>query len=112
MNMQMQQMMKQAQQLQQKMQKIQKKIGEAEFTGKAGGGLVEFTVTGKGEPRGCKIDPSLLNPEEGEVLEDLIVAALANAKSEADDALTQAMQEAGISPELMNFGEGGVKSGY
>lgn len=78
-------LMKQAQQMQAKMADMQAKLGELEVEGAAGGGMVKVTVTGKGEARRLKIDPSLIVPDDAEMLEDLIVAAFndARAKSEA-----------------------------
>lgn len=78
-------LMKQAQQMQSKMADMQAKIGEIEVEGGSGGGMVTVTVTGKGEARRIKIDPSLLDPAEVDMLEDLVVAAFndARAKSEA-----------------------------
>lgn len=89
-----QQMMKQAKQMQKKMEDIQKQLEESEFEGTSGGGLIKAKVSGKGEIRSLKIDPSLIDPEDPEVLEDLIVAALNNAKKEADTASGDAMQGA------------------
>lgn len=103
-NAQIQQMMKQAQELQKKMGAIQEEIANSEFTGEAGGSLVKVTVSGKGDPKKVEIDPSLLSEEEKEVLEDLIVAAIEDAKNKADSALSEKMNNAGISPELMKFG--------
>lgn len=85
-------MMKQAQELQQKMQDAQAEIAELEVEGTAGGGLVTMTLTGKGEIRGIKIDPSLINPDEAEILEDLIMAAHNDAKSKSETAITEKMQ--------------------
>jgi DNA-binding YbaB/EbfC family protein len=78
-------LMKQAQQMQAKMADMQAKLGELEVEGSAGGGMVKVTVTGKGEARRLKIDPSLIVPDDAEMLEDLVVAAFndARAKSEA-----------------------------
>jgi DNA-binding YbaB/EbfC family protein len=99
----MQQMMKQVQALQKKMQEMQEKMDTAEVTGTAGGGMVEVTATGKGDIKRIKIDKSLLVPEEVEVLEDLIVAALNNAKKNADSSLNDTMKSLGISPDMMKF---------
>jgi len=78
-------LMKQAQQMQSKMADMQAKMGEMEVEGSSGGGMVKLVLTGKGEARRLKIDPSLVTPDDVEVLEDLIVAAYndARAKSEA-----------------------------
>ena len=69
------QLMKQAQEMQAKMQEMQERVAEAEATGLAGGGMVSITLNGKNEMRSVKIDPSLADPDDMEILEDLIVAA-------------------------------------
>ncbi len=79
------QMMKQAQAMQQKMLEMQAKIGEVEREGQAGGGMVKATLNGKGEARRVQIDKSLLDPNEVEMLEDLVVAAFNDAKKKIDD---------------------------
>ena len=68
-------MMKQAAQLQSKMQEMQEQLGNVEVEGISGGGLVAVRMTAKMEVKGVKIDPSLMKPEEREVLEDLLVTA-------------------------------------
>jgi DNA-binding YbaB/EbfC family protein len=78
------QMMKQAQAMQAKMQEIQEELARTEVTGVAGGGMVSATLTGKGEMRRLKIDPKLVDPAEVEVLEDLVVAAINDAKAKVD----------------------------
>lgn len=85
------QMMKQAQQLQEKMGELQQQLASAEMTGSSGGGLVQVTVTGKGDVRRLKIDPSLVDPSEVEVLEDLIVAACNDAKTKVEALLQERM---------------------
>lgn len=86
-------MMKKAQEMQEKMQKMQEKMGEAEVDGKSGAGLVTITMNGKGELRKIKIDPSLIDPSEIEVLEDLIVAAHNDAKVKAESMMQDEMQK-------------------
>jgi DNA-binding YbaB/EbfC family protein len=86
-------LMKQAQQMQSKMAEMQEKLGSLEVQGRAGGGMVEVTTTAKGDVRRVKIDPSLLVPADVEVLEDLIVAAMADAKGKADAAAADQMRE-------------------
>jgi nucleoid-associated protein EbfC len=86
-------LMKQAQQMQSKMAEIQEKLGSLEVQGRAGGGMVEVTTTAKGDVRRVKIDPALLVPADVEVLEDLIVAAMADAKGKADAAAADQMRE-------------------
>ena len=87
------QMLKQAQQMQTKMAEMQERLGELEIDGVAGGGLVRVTLNGKGEMKGLKVDPSLIKPDEAEILEDLIVAAHADAKSKVEAKTAEAMRE-------------------
>lgn len=86
-------MMKTAQELQSKMQEFQQNLGNLLVDGKSGGGLVTVTLNGKGELRGLKIDPSLFKEDDVEVLEDLIVAAHADAKAKAEAETNARMQE-------------------
>ncbi|HZT88546.1 MAG TPA: YbaB/EbfC family nucleoid-associated protein [Stellaceae bacterium] len=74
------QLMKQAQEMQNKMAEMQAQLEAMEMTGSAGAGLVELTLNGKGDLKRVKLDKSLLDPNEVEVLEDLIVAAFSDAK--------------------------------
>lgn len=85
-------MMKQAKQLQEKMQGVQEEIANMVVEGSAGGGLVSVVANGKGDVRAVKIDPSLIKPEDVEILEDLIVAALADARGKAEAAVAEKMQ--------------------
>ena len=78
------QMMKQAQAMQERMAEMQAGLERVEITGQSGGGMVQVTLTGKGDLRKLKIDPSLLDPAEAEVVEDLIVAAHADAKAKVE----------------------------
>ena len=86
-------MMKQAQQLQAQMQQMQEELAAMEIEGQSGAGLVKVTLNGKGEMRGLRIDPSLMKPDETEILEDLVVAACQDAKSKVDVAMQAKMQE-------------------
>jgi DNA-binding YbaB/EbfC family protein len=86
-------MMKQAQELQERMQRMQEELAQMEITGHSGGGLVSVTLNGKGDIKGCKIDPSLMKPDETEILEDLIVAASGDAKAKVESAMQSKMQE-------------------
>ena len=86
-------MMKQAQELQAKMEEMQTELANLEIEGMAGAGMVRVTLNGKGDMRGLTIDPSLMNPEEAEILEDLIVAAHADAKAKSEEAMKSKMQE-------------------
>jgi nucleoid-associated protein EbfC len=85
------QMMKQAQQLQQKMAEMQERMNDVEMTGMSGGGMVKVTVNGKGQMKGLTIDPSLVDPQEVEVLEDLITAAFNDAKSKIETHISDEM---------------------
>lgn len=84
-------LMKQAQQMQAKMAEMQDKMGELEVTGASGGGMVAVTLNGKGELRKIKLDKSIVDPEDVEVLEDLIVAAFNDAKGKAEAAMQEEM---------------------
>jgi DNA-binding YbaB/EbfC family protein len=75
--------MKQAQEMQTRMSDAQNRLDEIEVTGEAGAGLVKVTATAKGAVKALTIDPSLFVPEEREVVEDLIVAAVADAQARA-----------------------------
>jgi nucleoid-associated protein EbfC len=85
-------MMKEAQALQGRMAEAQEEIAKIEATGTSGGGLVSVTLTGKGEMKGLRIDPSLLKPDEAEIVEDLIVAAFADARIHVDGLVAERMQ--------------------
>ena len=87
------QIMKQAQQMQTKMAELQEQLGALEVSGSAGGGMVQVTMSGKGELRGVKIDPTLANPDDVEVLEDLIMAAANDAKAKVEVRVQEEMQK-------------------
>jgi DNA-binding YbaB/EbfC family protein len=86
-------MMKQVKDMQERMQRMQEELGAIEVAGSAGGGLVAVTLTGKGDMKRVHIDPSLLKPEEAEIVEDLIVAATSDAKAKVEAQLQQKMAE-------------------
>lgn len=86
-------LMKQAQQMQAKMAEMQERLAAAEVEGAAGGGLVRATITGKGEVKRLKIEPSLVDPKEVEVLEDLVVAAINDARGKADAMAADEMKK-------------------
>lgn len=86
-------MMKQVKDMQDRMQRLQEELGAIEVSGAAGGGLVSVTLTGKGDMRRVKIDPSLMKPEEAEIVEDLIVAATSDAKAKVEARLQEKMAE-------------------
>lgn len=85
--------MKKAQEMQAKMADMQAELDGIEVSGAAGGDMVSVTLTAKGEMRGLKIDPSLMNPDESEILEDLIVAAHRDARSKAEQVMAEKMNE-------------------
>jgi hypothetical protein len=86
-------MMKQAQELQGRMAELQAEMEHASIEGRSGGGMVVLTLNGKGEMTGVKVEPSLLKPEEAEILEDLIVAAHADAKAKVEALMKEKMQK-------------------
>ncbi|MFM7083729.1 MAG: YbaB/EbfC family nucleoid-associated protein [Hyphomicrobium sp.] len=86
-------MMKQFGQMQSKLQKMQEELSIAEVEGQSGAGLVRVTVNGKGEMKRISIDPSLMKPEEREILEDLIITASHDARSKAETMMQSKMSE-------------------
>ena len=85
-------MMKQAAQLQSRMQEMQAELDSIEVEGTAGGGMVTVTLTAKGEMKSVRIDASLVKPDEKEILEDLVVAAHADARRKAETVLQEKMK--------------------
>lgn len=85
-------LMKQAQQMQAKMAEAQLELEQTVVEGEAGGGLVKIVLTAKGSMRSVSIDPSLLNPDEKEILEDLILTAHMQARTKAEDAMAEKMK--------------------
>ena len=85
------QMLKQAQAMQSKMTEMQDKLAAVEVTGASGGGMVKVTLNGKNEMRSVKIDPSLIDPADAGMLEDLIVAAFNDAKGKVDSFMAEEM---------------------
>jgi DNA-binding YbaB/EbfC family protein len=86
-------MMKQAKELQARMEAMQQEVAALEVDGSAGGGLVKVTMNGKGEMKKISIDPSLMKPEEAEIVEDLVVAACNDARTKAEAKLAEKMRE-------------------
>ena len=78
--------MKQAQEMQSRMSEVQERLDEIEVTGEAGAGLVRVTASAKGTVKRLSVDPSLFVPEEREMVEDLIVAAIKDAQARAMEA--------------------------
>ena len=87
-------MLKQAQQMQTRMQEMQARLEAMEVEGAAGGGMVKVLLSGKGDLRRVAIDPSLMAADEREVLEDLLVAAHADAKQKVETTMAEEMQKA------------------
>lgn len=85
-------LMKKAQEMQKKMDEAQKKLAEIEVEGQAAGGMVKATLNGKGELKGIKIDKSMVDPEDVEVLEDLILAAVNDGKVKAEEKAAEEMK--------------------
>ena len=91
--------MKQAQEMQAKMKATQDQLAEMEIEGQSGAGMVKTVVNGKGDVKSLTISPELVKPDDVEVLEDLIIAAINDAKTKADE----------ISAEKMSSITGGMK---
>jgi nucleoid-associated protein EbfC len=85
-------LMKQASELKSKMEAMQAELDRLEVEGSAGGGLVTTKISGKGDLRGVHIDDSLLKPDQREIVEDLVVAAHADAKRKLETQLAEKMQ--------------------
>ena len=86
-------LMKQAQAMQDNLKKAQDELATIEVEGQSGAGLVKVKINGKFDARGLKIDPSLIKPEDAEMLEDLLLAAFQDAKGKAEAAVQTKMQE-------------------
>jgi DNA-binding YbaB/EbfC family protein len=101
-----QQAIKQAQALQKQMAELQKKLEQETVEGTAGGNMVRVTCTCKGEVKKVEIDKSIIDPNEKEMLEDLIVTAFNNAKKNSDEKAGEEMKKissaAGIPMDLLN----------
>jgi DNA-binding YbaB/EbfC family protein len=82
-------LMSKAKEMQAKFEALQQEIAQLEATGQAGGGLVKATLSGKFELRSLKIDTTLMRPDEGEILEDLIIAAHNDAKAKVEAAMQE-----------------------
>ena len=93
-------LMKQAQRMQRQMEEQQAALESKEFTATAGGGVVEVTVTGKREVTKVKIDPEAVDPDDVEMLEDLIATCINNALKQVDDAQAASLGKYNI-PGLM-----------
>src|SRR4051794_6322730 len=85
--------MKQAQAMQQKMEELQAELERLEVEGSSGGGMVTVTMTAKGGLKSISIDPAVLNPDEKEIVEDLVVAAVNDARAKAERTMQDRMGE-------------------
>ena len=86
-------MMKKAQEMQKKMQEMQESLSNLEVEGASGGGIVKIIMNYKNEVKKIDIDPSIIKNDEKEVMEDLIVAALNDAKSKAEEKSQEEMKK-------------------
>ena len=86
-------LMKQAAELKSKMETMQAELDQIEVEGTSGGGLVSVTLSGKGEMKSVQIDDTLIKPSEKEIVEDLIVAAHADARRKAEVLLQEKMKD-------------------
>ena len=86
-------LIKKAKEMQSKMAELQEELAAAEVTGQSGAGMVNLTLNGKGEMKSISIDPSLLKADEGEILEDLIIAAHQDAKAKVEDEAAKKMKD-------------------
>jgi DNA-binding YbaB/EbfC family protein len=100
-------MLKQAQELQKKMEQLQDELLEKRVEGSAGGGMVTAVVNGKGDMVDVKIDPETVDPDDVEILEDLIVAAVNQAREKAQQLAQEEMRK--ITGGILPQGMGGMK---
>jgi DNA-binding YbaB/EbfC family protein len=87
-------LMKQASQMQEKMKKLEAEMANVEYEGSSGGGMVKVKATGNNVVKKVQIDPSLINRDELEILEDLLVAAFNDAKKKIDEGSSGALKAA------------------
>jgi DNA-binding YbaB/EbfC family protein len=85
--------LQQAQQMQGRLQQLQDELANKTVTGTSGGGMVSVTADGKGQVRSVKLDPSVVNPTDIEMLEDLIAVAVADAQRKAADLAQEEMRK-------------------
>ena len=97
-------MLKQAQKMQQDMMKMQQELQEKEYQAAAGGGVVSATVNGKHELKSLTIDPEAVDPEDVEMLQDLVISAVNEALRQADEAMENAVNKAAGGLNLGGFG--------
>jgi DNA-binding YbaB/EbfC family protein len=85
--------MKQAQALQSRFQEAQERVSAIEAEGQSGGGMVRVTINGKGMAKSVRIDPSLIDPKDAGMLEDLVVAAINDARAKVDARMGEEMSK-------------------
>jgi DNA-binding YbaB/EbfC family protein len=102
-------MLKQAQQMQTRMAEMQAKLEAAVVEGQAGGGMVKISLSGKGDLKRVTIDPSLMTADDREVLEDLLIAAHADARTKVEATMAEEMQKATAGLNLPAGLPGGFK---
>jgi len=86
-------LMKQASQMQARMEEVQSTLAALTVEGSAGAGLVSVTLNGKGDMQGIRIDPKLLDPNEAEMVQDLVMAAFSDARGKAEEASSAEMRK-------------------
>lgn len=85
--------LQQAQQMQERFQQVQEELQSKSVSASSGGGMVTVSADGKGQVRAIKIDPTVVNPADVEMLEDLVLAAVAEAQKKAADVAQQEMKK-------------------
>ena len=100
----MQQMMKQARKMQEQLAAAQETIAQSTVDASAGGGMVKVTVSGDMQVTSLKIDPEAIDPEDVEMLEDMVMAAVNEALRQADEAMNSSMQSFTGGLNLPGFG--------
>lgn len=89
-----QQMMQMGQKMQARMKEMREELADLEVTARSGGGMVEVTANGEGEITDIQLDPEVVDPEDVEMLEDLVLSAVSEAQRRADEKREEAMKEA------------------
>ncbi|MGI8843151.1 MAG: YbaB/EbfC family nucleoid-associated protein [Gemmatimonadaceae bacterium] len=89
----MMKILQQAQEMQSRLQQIQDGLESQSISAASGGGMVTATVDGKGQVRGIKIDPAVVDPADIEMLEDLVIAAVGEAQKKAQEMAQEQMQQ-------------------
>jgi DNA-binding YbaB/EbfC family protein len=90
----LQQLFQMGQQMQSRMTELQKRLASETVTTRSGGGMVEVTVDGTGDIKSIKLDPAVVDPEDVEMLEDLVLAAVSEAQRRAKEKVEEEMRQA------------------